>query len=61
MRELLTRPWLRAPVLLWRQPGLLLALAAASAVADLTDAIACEDDTADRLVGPFKSVVVPAG
>jgi len=40
MRELLTRPWLRAPVLLWRQPGLLLALAAAAFVAVLPAASA---------------------
>src|SRR5262245_44666933 len=40
MRELSTRPWLRAPVLLWRQPGLLLALAAAAFVAVLPAASA---------------------
>ena len=37
---LVTRPWLRAPVLLWRQPGLLLALAAAAFVAVLPAASA---------------------
>ena len=40
MRTLATRPWLRAPVLLWRQPGLLLALAAAAFVAVLPAASA---------------------
>src|SRR4051794_40013316 len=40
MRELFTRPWLRAPFLLWRQPGLLLALAAAAFVAVLPAASA---------------------
>src|SRR5688572_7322392 len=40
MRSLWTRPWLRAPVLLWRQPGLLLALAAAAFVTVLPAASA---------------------
>lgn len=40
MRILATRPWVRAPVLLWRQPGLLLALAAAAFVAVLPAASA---------------------
>src|SRR4051794_11489547 len=40
MQALFTRPWLRAPVLLWRQPGLLLALVAAAFVAVLPAASA---------------------
>ena len=35
MRFLTTLPWLRAPLLLWRQPGLLLAVAAGAFVAVL--------------------------